>query len=76
VENAAENARNAEDKVLPLNVIKDLPLEKLPVAAICRAEAHFSCGSSAAKIRRQRGAAGQQDRPCTLKREKFGELGI
>jgi len=33
VENAAENARNAEDKDLPLNVIIEIPRVKLPVAA-------------------------------------------
>src|SRR4051794_12178026 len=41
-----------------------LPLEKLPMAAISRCGAHFSCSSSAAKIRRRFGAAGQLDGPC------------
>jgi hypothetical protein len=66
VENAAENTKNVENKGLPLNVIVALPQEKLPVAAVRCVGAHFSCGSSAAKIRRQSGAEGQQDRPCAL----------
>jgi hypothetical protein len=66
VENAAENAKNVENKGLPLNVIVALPQEKLPVAAIGRVGAHFSCGSSAAKIRRRSGAEGQKAPPRTL----------
>jgi hypothetical protein len=74
VENAAENAKNVENKGLPLNVIVALPQEKLPVAAIGRVGAHFSCGSSAAKIRRRSGAEGQQDRPCALTLKGPGSL--
>jgi hypothetical protein len=74
VENAAENARNAEDKDLPLNVIIEIPHVKLPVAAIGCGEAHASCSSSAAKIRRQFGVAGQQDWPCALNVRSLGSL--
>jgi hypothetical protein len=74
VEKAAENARNAEDKDLPLNVIIEIPRVKLPVAAFGCGEAHISCGSSAAKIRRQFGVAGQQDWPCALNVRSLGSL--